>query len=244
MTIRVLVNGAFGRMGQITTKMITDYAEFELVGQTGREYDLKTSIQDARPDVVVDFTHPDAVYANTMIIIDAGARPVIGTSGLSKAQIDALQARCESLQLGGIIAPNFSIGAVLMMKVAAEVAKYLPHVEIIEMHHQGKADSPSATAMRSAEKIATVIGEPSASIPPTRENVPGARGALYQNIPIHSIRLPGLLAHETIVFGGIGETLSLRHDSLDRQCFMSGVRVACEKVMGLKRLVYGLDEIL
>jgi len=243
MPIKVLVNGAFGRMGQMTVKAISSDPELELVGQTGREYDLKKAIEDSRAQVVVDFTEASSVYANTLAIIEANARPVIGTSGLKKDQIQNLKNKCKELKLGGIIAPNFSLGAVLMMKYAKEIAKYFPYVEIIEMHHDKKMDSPSGTSMRSAELLAEArqqvpfIGE-------SYETVHGARGANYQGIPIHAVRLPGLLAHQKIIFGNTGETLSLQHDSIDRVCFMPGVCLACVKVMTLDHLVYGLEEVL
>ena len=243
MPIKILVNGAFGRMGLMTVGMIEQQPEFELVGQIGREYDLKKSIHDSGAEVVVDFTHPDAVFNNTSIIIDNGARPVIGTSGLSSKQIQSLQEKCEKLKRGGIIAPNFSLGAVLMMKYAQQIAKYLPHVEIIELHHNKKADSPSGTALRTAELIAEAI-EIEEAAHPLRETVTGARGALYCGIPIHAVRLPGFLAHQQVIFGGMGETLTIRHDSMDRQSFMPGVALACKQVMELDHMIYGLEQII
>jgi len=155
-----------------------------------------------------------------------------------------LQERCAQLKLGGIVAPNFSVGAVLMMKYAKEIAQHMSHAEIIEMHHDGKADSPSGTAMRSAELLAQANIHLNQPAKPSRETIPGARGASYHNIPIHAVRLPGLVAHQQILFGGLGETLTLRHDSYDRQCFMPGVCFACEKVITLDKLVYGLEELL
>jgi len=244
MSIKVLVNGAFGRMGQMTIKAIANHSGLEIVGQTGRDYDLKQAIKDSSAEVVVDFTHPNAVFKNACTIIESGARPVIGTSGLTQEEVQQLQHQCHAAKLGGIIAPNFSLGAVLMMKYAKEIAKWMPHVEIIEMHHDKKADSPSGTAMRSAEMLAEMMTPNTSATTITSENVPGARGAQYHGIPIHAIRLPGFLAHQQIIFGNQGETLTLRHDSLDRQCFMPGVCLACEKVMSLDQLVYGLDEIL
>lgn len=244
MSIKVLVNGAFGRMGQMTVKAIQEHNNLTLVGQTGREYDLQKSIHDSKADVVIDFTHPDAVYQNTLNIMEAGARPVIGTSGLKQAQITELQKKCSDLKRGGIIAPNFSLGAVLMMKYARDIAKYMPHVEIIEMHHDKKADSPSGTAIRTAEIIANAYPNINQTNNPTKENIPHSRGATHHNIPIHAVRLPGFLAHQEVIFGDIGETLTLRHDSIDRLCFMPGVCLACELVMKLDHLVYGLEEIL
>lgn len=244
MPIHILVNGAFGRMGQMTVKAIQEHPGFELVGQTGRDYDLKKAIKDSKAEVVIDFTHPDSVFANTLAIIESCARPVIGTSGLKQEQVHTLQDKCAGLKLGGIIAPNFSLGAVLMMKYAREIAKYMPHAEIIEMHHDNKADSPSGTAMRTAEMLAEGCKAINQPVKPSRETVHNARGAHYRGIPIHAIRLPGFLAHQQIIFGANGETLTLQHDSIDRQCFMPGVCLACEKVMKLDHLIYGLEEIL
>lgn len=244
MSINVLVNGAFGKMGQITVKTLNDNSKFNLVGQTGREYDLGEAIKDSKAQVVIDFTHPSAVHANTLTILEAGARPVIGTSGLTRAQISALQQRCKDLKLGGLIVPNFSLGAVLMMKYAKEIARYMSNVEIIEYHHEQKADSPSGTAIRTADMLAEQVKSLNPRKNANTETIAGARGANYQNIPIHSIRLPGLLAHQQVIFGDTGETLSLRHDSIDRTCFMPGICLACEKVMTLDQLVYGLEEVL
>lgn len=244
MPIRVLVNGAFGRMGQLTTKAITAHPNLELIGQTGREYDLKQAIKDSKADVVVDFTHPEAVFKNTEIILDAGARPVIGTTGLKSDQVKALQKIASAAKIGGVIAPNFSMGAVLVMKAAREMAKYMPHMEIIEMHHEAKIDSPSGTAMRAAEMMAESTSNPNALINELRETIPGARGAMLKGIPIHSVRLPGMLAHLEVLFGSPGETVTLRHDSIDRECYMPGICLACEKVMNIDRLAYGLEEIL
>lgn len=244
MTIKVLVNGAFGRMGQMVVKTINEHPSLELVGQTGREYDLKKSIHDSGAQVVVDFTSAEAAYTNTAAIIEANAHPVIGTSGLKIEQVKELQQLCAAKKLGGLIAPNFSIGAVLMMKYACEIAKYMPDVEIIELHHEKKTDSPSGTAVRTAEMIAETVANINPSARKSLEIIPGGRGANYRGIPIHAVRLPGFLAHQEIIFGAPGETLTLRHDSIDRGCFMPGVALACERVVKLDRLMYGLEEIL
>jgi 4-hydroxy-tetrahydrodipicolinate reductase len=244
MTIRVLVNGAFGRMGQLITKAVSEHPNLTLAGQAGREYDLKQTIKDSKADVVVDFTHPEAVFKNTQIIIECGARPVIGTTGLRGEHVKTLQKQAAAAKIGGLIAPNFSMGAVLVMKAAREIAKYIPNVEIIEMHHEGKLDSPSGTSMRAAEMIAENIANPNSLVRNSHETIPGARGASLNQIPIHSVRLPGMLAHLEILFGNAGETVTLRHDSTDRQSYMPGVCLACEKVMKLDKLAYGLEEIL
>jgi 4-hydroxy-tetrahydrodipicolinate reductase len=243
MTIPVLINGAQGRMGQACVKAISSDPGLYLVGQTSRQNDLADIIRASEARVVVDFTNAGVVAKNLQIIIDAGAHPVVGTSGLLGDEIKIYQAMCEKLKLGGIIAPNFSIGAVLMMKCAQEVAKYFSHVEIIEMHHDKKLDSPSGTSLYTAEMIAVNL-EAAMNNEGKRENIPGARGATHHKIPIHSIRLPGLVAHEQIIFGAPGETLTIKHDSIDRECFMPGVVLACKKVMGLQELKYGLETIL
>lgn len=246
MSIKILVNGAFGRMGQMTVKALASQQGFEVVGQTGREYHLEKAIKDSGAQVVVDFTHPDSVFTNTNTIIEAGAHPVIGTTGLSTEQIAQLKEQCAAQQLGGLIVPNFSLGAVLMMKFAKEMVKYMPQVEIVEMHHDKKVDSPSGTAMRSAEILAE--SRHSAACQQLSinhfETIAGARGATYCGIPIHAVRLPGFLSQQEIIFGDVGETLTLKHVSIDRECFMPGIRLACERVMTLNRLVYGLEEIL
>lgn len=244
MPIRILVNGARGKMGQLAVKTISEHPDFLLVGTTQRNHDLMAEIKNNKAQVVFDVTNAESVLKNTNIIIDAGAHPVIGTSGLLPDQVKLLQERCAKLKLGGIIVPNFSLGAVLMMKYAQEIIKYFPHVEIIEMHHAGKLDSPSGTAVRTANMLADARLRQPEQPQKTHETIAGARGALYQHIPIHSIRLPGLMAHQEILFGNDGETLSLRCDTIDRNCYAPGITLACQKVMQLDHLVYGLEHII
>ena len=244
MTIKILINGAHGKMGQITVTTLNQHPAFQLVGTIGKDQRLAEEIEKTCPDIVIDFTHAGVVFQNTETILKAKIRPVIGTSGLLQPEVSALQALAVSQGVGGIIAPNFSLGAVLLMKAAQDIVKYYPDVEIIEMHHPQKLDSPSGTAVRTAELLSDARGPQVRAKPAYRETIPGALGASYQNIPIHAVRLSGFLAHQQIIFGGQGETLTLRHDTSDRQCFMSGVVLACRKVMGLKTLVYGLEHIL
>ncbi len=248
--IRILVNGAFGKMGKQAVAAIQADAECELVGAIGRADDLATAIAKEHPDVVVDLTTAESVCANFITILNAGVRSVIGTSGLTQQTI--LEVEHEFVvkrkqKIAGLIVPNFSLGAVLMMKYAREIARYFSDVEIIEMHHAGKIDSPSGTALRTAELIAETRQPRDVSSQSTviqRESVPHARGAVYQQIPIHSVRLPGLLAQQQVLFGGVGETLTLRHDTIDRACFMPGLLLACKKVMTLDRLVVGLEAVI
>jgi 4-hydroxy-tetrahydrodipicolinate reductase len=244
MTIRILVNGAFGRMGQATVDAINADPELSLVGQAGESDDLTALIQTTQADVVVDFTLASVAYENASRIIAANCRPVIGTTGLTAHQVVELQERCKTQKLGCIIAPNFALSAVLLMKYAKDAAQYFKDVEIIEMHHERKQDAPSGTAIRTAELIATQgIMNPSRN-EGEQELFKGARGGQHHGIPIHAVRLPGILAYQEVIFGGIGETLSIRHNTLDRHAYMPGVVLACKKVMALKHLVYGLEHLL
>lgn len=244
MTIRILINGANGKMGKETVKALSEQADFTVVAETHKDQDLAAEINQHKPQIVIDFTNAAVAFKNAKTIIECGVHPVIGTTGLTANEIDLLQKDCAKIKLGGLIAPNFSLGALLMMKYAKEIARYFPDVEIIEMHHPQKWDSPSGTSIRTAELIAETRKAQPKKVEKNKETLPGARGALCQEIPIHSIRLPGLIAHQQIMFGGLGETLTIRHDSIDRQCFMPGVILACQKVMGLDRLVYGLEHFI
>lgn len=244
MTTRILINGAHGKMGQATVNAFKNLPEFLIVGETGRTHSLAEEIKKTQPDIVIELTHAAVVFQNTQTIISAGVHPVIGASGLVKEQIDLLQKQCAEQQLGGIIAPNFSIAAILMMKCAKEIVKYFPAVEIIETHHAGKLDSPSGTAIKTAEMLAEARLQKPNALQNTRDIIPGARGAIHQDIPIHSLRLPGVVAQQEVIFGGLGETLTIRHETIDRQCFMPGVILSCQKVRQLTRLVYGLEHLL
>jgi 4-hydroxy-tetrahydrodipicolinate reductase len=241
--IRVLVNGANGKMGQETVKAIDEHPHLILVGTADRNDNLTQKIQSSQANVVVDFTLASTVFSNAKTIIESGARPVIGTTGLFPDQINTLKALCETQKIGGIIAPNFSIAVVLMMQFAATAAQHFPNVEIIEAHHPNKEDAPSGTAIKTAD----IISQARRTLPTIQksdEKIKGARGGSFQAVPIHSVRLPGIVADQEIIFGNIGETLRLRHTTLDRASFMPGVCLACEKVMTLNSLVYGLEHIL
>lgn len=239
-TIRVAINGAKGKMGMQAVAAVKNDPELTLVGTFDHHDDLIDCIQQSKANVVVDFTTAKFAFQNTQNIIDAGAHPVIGTTGFEAEQIKILQQKSLEKKLGGIIAPNFSIGAILMMHAALQCIKHLPNVEIIEMHHDKKADAPSGTAIKTAELLSAKAKEPAVSA----ELIAGARGALCQHIPIHSVRLPGLVAHQQVIFGGTGETLTIRHDTTSREAFMPGVIFACKKVLTLTELVYGLENIL
>lgn len=239
MRIKVVVNGVQGKMGVVTKAAIEQEADLEFVAGTDHADDLTNTITTTHADVVIDFTTPQTVFSNAQTIIAAGARPVIGTTGLTMAHVNELQQQCNAKKLGGIIAPNFSIGAILMMKYAADAARYFPDVEIIEMHHQQKLDAPSGTAIKTAQMINESLT--------TKENKPHkepARGDAHHGVAIHSVRLPGLFSTQSVIFGDNGQLLTIRHDGLDRNSIMPGVILACHKVMQLNHLVYGLENVV
>ncbi|MCZ6472502.1 MAG: 4-hydroxy-tetrahydrodipicolinate reductase [SAR324 cluster bacterium] len=244
MGIRVLVNGAKGRMGIQVVQTVQAEQGLNLTGQTDLGDDLAEAIAEAKAQVVIDFTHPDSAYTNAETIINAGVHPVVGTTGFGEEEIEKLQAMSAERKLGGLIAPNFAIGAVLMMRFSAEAAKHLPHVEIIELHHDGKAEAPSGTAIKTAQMIAAARPNAPPAKVKEKELGPGARGTKNYPVPIHSVRLPGHVAHQETILGGLGETLRLRHDSISRECFMPGVMLAVRKVMDLDQLYYGLEHLL
>lgn len=240
MTLSIYVNGAKGKMGKAVIDAINQDPELTLVGAGDADTDLADALRATHAQVAVDFTVPSAVFANAKTMINAGVHPVIGTTGLTIEQITQLQKLAAEKQLGGLIAPNFSLGMVLMMHCAQLIGRYLPDVSIIEMHHPKKLDAPAGTAKKTAEMIAQSRGKP---LQHNTEPNPSL-GLDYSGIPIHAIRLPGLIASQEIIFGGEAETLSLCHNTLDRTTYMPGVVMACKKVSGLKELVYGLENLL
>jgi 4-hydroxy-tetrahydrodipicolinate reductase len=242
--LRVIVNGALGRMGRQTCEAVEGEPDLRLVARTDAEDDLATAIAEHKADVVVDFTHPSSARANADIILDGGARGVIGTTGFTADDIDALSRKAEEKGLGMVIAPNFAIGVILMMRFAEQAVKHFPAVEIIELHHDRKADAPSGTAAATAERLLKAREQEPPPRPPEKETLPGARGGSREGIRIHSVRLPGLLAHQEVIFGGAGQVLTVRHDTSDRAAFMPGVILAVRKVVGLSDLVFGLDDLL
>lgn len=252
--IKVLVSGANGRMGQEVVKMVRNDQDLEYVG--GVDYSFKTdqekkqysSLEEAilieKPEVLVDFTSPDSVRANIEVAIKLGVSPVVGTTGLSKKEINELDKLAKEYDIGGLIAPNFAIGAVLMMNFSRMAAKYMSNVEIIEMHHDQKLDAPSGTAIMTAELIALEREKFLQGHKDEKEIIPGARGGNYSGFRIHSVRLPGLVAHQEVIFGEQGQTLTIRHDSINRESFMPGVNLAVKKVKSLEGIIYGLEHLI
>ncbi len=233
-TIKVIVNGAGGKMGREVARAVSKEAGLELVGavdiageggdigeiagigKTGVKVtsDLVKTIADTKADVVVDFTIPKTIMASIKAAVAAKANVVVGTTGLTEADLKDIAQLCEQNNVNVLVAPNFAIGAVLMMKFASEAVKHMPKAEIIELHHDQKLDAPSGTSIKTAEMM--------------------GRSSWIKDIPIHSVRLPGFVAHQEVIFGGLGETLTIRHDSLSRVSFMPGVLLAVKRVRGLQ----------
>ena len=250
---KILIAGATGSMGRQTVQLVEKLPDCQLVAvlapTASSSSDFKPDVKrfdnlamvDIAADVWIDFTTPQAVYENTEFALKHHIRPIIGTSGLTTEQTEKLQAIAQKEKLGGIIAPNFGLSAVLLMKFAQEAARYFPDAEVIEMHHADKKDAPSATAITTAKLIAANRNSENCS---QTANDSQARGADYDGIPVHSVRLPGYIAHEQVLFGGPGEALTIRQDSFSRSSFMQGVKVALDQIMNLSELVVGLDQIL
>ncbi|MGB5771334.1 MAG: 4-hydroxy-tetrahydrodipicolinate reductase, partial [Crocosphaera sp.] len=265
------VNGAAGKMGREVIKAVSQAEDMMLVGAVDRNPNyrgqdvgevagcgplevpivddlqsiLVVATQEKVQGVMVDFTHPDGVYDNVRSAIAYGVRPVVGTTGLTEKQLQELKEFAEKASTGCLVIPNFSIGMVLLQQAAIQASQYFDHVEIIELHHNQKADAPSGTAIKTAQMLS---GLGKTYNPPSvkeTETVAGSRGGLVaDNIRVHSVRLPGLIAHQEVIFGAQGEIYTLRHDTSDRSCYMAGVLLSIRKVTQLQSLVYGLEKIL
>ncbi|MFH1428218.1 MAG: 4-hydroxy-tetrahydrodipicolinate reductase [Candidatus Margulisiibacteriota bacterium] len=218
--IKVIVNGAKGRVGQEVVKAVNADCELELAGALDMGDDLDAALKDTRAEVVVDFTVPDTRMQVIETIVKNGARGVIGTTGFTEADLEQVEKLCAENNAAVLIAPNFAIGAVLMMQFAKAAFKHMPKAEIIELHHDKKLDAPSGTAIKTRD----LMGNP--------------------DIPIHSVRLPGLVASQEVIFGGLGQTLTIRHDTINRESFMPGVVMAVKKMIKQQGLVYGLEKIM
>ncbi|CAM3886344.1 4-hydroxy-tetrahydrodipicolinate reductase [Mesobacillus zeae] len=263
-TVKIVIAGPRGRMGQEAVKMVLETETFELVGvidhrdhwRTVGEMDglpasdapvytdLAFCLEKEAPDVLIDLTTPESGMFHTKTAIHYGVRPVVGTTGFSKEDLTELEELCSDREIGCIIAPNFAVGAILMMKFSQMAARYFTDVEIIELHHDRKLDAPSGTAVKTAEMISAVREPKKQGHQDEKETIPGARGADFDGMHIHSVRLPGLVAHQQVMFGSDGQSLTVRHDSYNRASFMSGVKLAVDTVMKMDSFVYGLENII
>jgi 4-hydroxy-tetrahydrodipicolinate reductase len=244
--LRVGVLGAEGKVGREVCRAVESADDLLLVAEVDVDDPLERLV-DAGAQAVVDFTHPDAVMANLEFCIGHGVHAVVGTTGFDDARLDRVRGWLEgSPRTGVLVAPNFSIGAVLMMRYAAEAARFFESVEIVELHHPTKADAPSGTARRTAELVAAARRDAGCGPVPdaTSTSLEGARGADVDGIRVHSVRARGLVAHQEVVLGGPGETLTLRHDSLDRASFTPGVLLALRQIADRPGLTVGLEHLL
>jgi 4-hydroxy-tetrahydrodipicolinate reductase len=243
--IKVGVLGARGRMGSEVVKAITEAPDLELVAALDLGDSLDALVSNGA-QVVVDFTTPDSVMANLEFLIGKNIHAVIGTTGFDDARVAKIKSLLASSKSGVLIAPNFAIGAVLMMEFATKAAKYFESAEIVELHHPNKVDAPSGTAARTAELMSKARKEAGLAPMPdaTTSSLDGARGATVGDIPVHSVRLRGLVAHQEVLLGGIGETLSIRHDSIDRVGFMPGVLLGVRQVVSHPGLTFGLENFM
>ncbi|WP_335869698.1 4-hydroxy-tetrahydrodipicolinate reductase [Bacillus sp. 2205SS5-2] len=263
MSVKIVIAGPRGKMGSEAVRMVLDQPEFVLTAVLDRKHDgkqlkditeyqesipvfsnLEHCLQDIEADVLIDLTVPEVGYLHTKTALNFGVRPVVGTTGFSSKQLSELKQLSEDKNLGGIIAPNFALGAVLMMKFSKMAAKYFEDVEIIEMHHDQKLDAPSGTALKTAEMIQSERTSKKQGHEKEVESIQGARGAELDGFRIHSVRLPGLVAHQQVMFGSNSQCLTIKHDSFHRESFMSGIKLSVETVMKIDTLVYGLENIL
>jgi len=258
--VRVIVHGALGKVGREVVNALTHQPDIELVGAVDLKasndrlaledsstyvplsVELEPVLKSTRPDVMVDFTIARATIPAVRLATQNGTSVVIGTTGLSADEISEIERLALEHNVGAVVAPNFALGAVLMIHLARIAAKYLDWAEIIELHHQQKADAPSGTALATARLMAEARGKPF-SQPDSSQAAP-SRGAHVEGTAIHSVRLPGLLAHQEIILGAPGQTLTIRHDTISRECFMPGVLLAIREVVKRRGLTYGLDNLL
>lgn len=244
--IRVGVLGARGRMGAEVCRAVEAADDMEIVAMVDTG-DWMFDVADAGAEVVVDFTHPDVVMDNIRFCIDQDIQCVVGTSGFDAARLSTVRQWLEPKSgMGVLIAPNFALGAVLSMRFAQLAARYYESVEIVELHHDRKVDAPSGTAMHTARLVADA--REAAGLKPgqdaTTAELDGARGAYVDGVRVHSVRLPGLVAHQEVLFGGQGETLTIRHDSYDRKSFMPGVLLGIRSILGRSGLIVGLENLI
>ncbi|MCP8616681.1 4-hydroxy-tetrahydrodipicolinate reductase [Salirhabdus salicampi] len=262
--VKIIVAGPRGKMGTEALKLMEETEHFQLVACIDRKHngeyikdinglpeleakiytDAEEALQSEDADVLVDLTTPETGFLHAKLALEHNVRPVVGTTGFTAEQLAELERLSQEKDLGVVIAPNFAVGAVLMMQFAKWAAKYFPDVEIIERHHDQKLDAPSGTAVKTAELIQEVREAKKQGHEKEQETIEGARGADFDGMHIHSVRLPGLIAHQEVVFGATGQTLTIKHDTYHRQSFMSGVKLAVDSVQKVNTFVYGLENLL
>jgi len=262
--VRIAVSGAAGRMGRASVRAILREPDLQLVAAVGRQHAVGRDAGEVAgvgpvgvpivadldavwamaPDVLVVFAPGAPAVAHARAALARGVRPVVGSTGLGAGDLEALRTLAAERRTGAVVAPNFALGAVLLMEFARVASRFFPHVEIIELHHDRKRDAPSGTALKTARLIADARAAVPAPAVAEEELVAGARGGVAEGVRVHSVRLPGLNAHQEVLFGGPGQVLTLRHDSLNEESFMPGLLLAVRRVGALEGLVYGLEHLL
>ncbi len=258
--IRVAVSGARGRVGREVVRAVDAAPDLALVGGLSRtaaapaaldggralplHADVAALLRETRPDVLVDFTLPDAALPIARAALAAGVATIVGTSGLDAAALAELRALAEAAGVGVAVVPNFALGVVLLVHFARLASRYFDAAEIVELHHDGKVDAPSGTALATAEAMARARGAAFAADRTTRHTLDDVRGGALDGVRIHSIRLPGLVAHQEVLFGGAGQVLTLRHDATSREAYVPGVLLAIREIGRRQGLIYGLDPLL
>ncbi|MEL7564306.1 MAG: 4-hydroxy-tetrahydrodipicolinate reductase [Dehalobacterium sp.] len=261
---KVILTGVSGKMGKTILNGVINEPDVQVVGAVdiklvGKDIgyligedqkhiyiqdNLEQVIKDTKPQILVDFTNPQAVMKNIRIALTNKVSAIIGTTGLTPHDMEELNLLTEKFNVPLFLAPNFALGAVLMMRFAKEASKYFPHVEVIEKHHDQKMDAPSGTAIKTLEMIAEERNVMNQGALHEFEKIAASRGGEFQGMRVHSVRLPGLVAHQEVIFGGEGQTLTIRHDSISRDSFVPGVLLAIRNITGMKGVVYGLEKLL
>lgn len=243
--IRVAVAGHRGRVGSVLVPVLEGEPGIDFVGGIGHGENLADFLKEKRPRVLVDFTRPTEALHIALAAVAAGASPVVGTTGIPAEGVDKLETACKEKGLGGIVAPNFAIGAVLMIHLAELAAPHFEAVEVIEMHHAAKLDAPSGTALSTARRLAAKrSGTPFAHRKPEKETLAGTRGGEEGNVAVHSVRLPGFVADQEVIFGLPGQTLTIAHRTTSREAYAPGVLLAIRRVVEAPRFYRGLDQLL
>jgi len=260
--VRILVHGALGKMGQEVLRAAchdpgvepvagvdvrADTTDLTLPDGCSRipvSPDLESALQHHHPDVLVDFSTAEATMPAVRTAVRHGVALVIGTTGLSTADIDEIRSLCQASKTGAVVAPNFALAGVIMTHLARIASRFFDYAEIIEMHHEQKLDAPSGTAMNTAREMVEARGRPFTHAAPARETISGTRGGQQEGVALHSVRMPGLLAHQEIIFGAAGQTLKIRLDQISREAFMPCVMLAIRKAADLEEAVFGLESIL
>jgi len=260
--IRVIINGALGKTSREVTKAVDSEPGMKIVGATEKEVtqqyfalpetselvpfssDLDSLLKKCQPDVVVDFTNAEASMASVRIALKRKVNMVIGTTGLSEENLAEIGELCQAYEVGAVVAPNFSLGAAVLIRLCKIAANFFAHAEIIEMHHDKKIDAPSGTAITTAKAMSQAHAKPFIYHKAEKEIISGTRGGQLDGIAIHSLRMPGFMACQEVIFSGTGETLNLRHEAISRECYAPGVILAIREVIKRRGLIYGLDTLL